>query len=426
MTASFKPRCGHLRWARLLLTHFHQVCTDSVDQHFSFSDLGSADLVVDAVYEGGNKGNAGDDPISRLAGVGNQGGFRYIGSIKPFAVKLCVLYSELSDPDWPDALHIETGRFVYYGDNKTPGHSLHGSTDTGAAGKKGNRILQEVFDRLHSNKREEIPPFLVFTKGAKGRDVVFRGLAVPGAPDLSPTEDLIAVWKSKNGRRFQNYVATFTILDVPCVSRVWLNDIQNWNNPFSKAPPEWIAWRLTGSAKPLTAIATLQYRKPVEQIPTDALRQSLLRQIVAYYDQHPDWKWGFERCAAALVKMMDRNIVSLDLTRYWRDGGRDAVGSYRIGTGSTFIHVDFALEAKCKGERSGSGVRETARLIARIRHRQFGIFITTSYVAEQAYQEIIEDGHPVLIIAGIDIADLLISHGINTPNALQTWLESIG
>ena len=26
----------------------------------------------------------------------------------------------------------------------------------------------------------------------------------------------------------------------------------------------------------------------------------------------------------------------------------------------------------------------------------------------------------------VDIADLLISHGINTPNALQYWLENIG
>ena len=36
-----------------------------------FGALTGADLVVDAVYEGGTAGNAGDDPISRLVPVGN-------------------------------------------------------------------------------------------------------------------------------------------------------------------------------------------------------------------------------------------------------------------------------------------------------------------------------------------------------------------
>ena len=36
-----------------------------------------------------------------------------------------VLYSDLSDHDWPDVLDVELGRFTYYGDNKKPGHPLH-------------------------------------------------------------------------------------------------------------------------------------------------------------------------------------------------------------------------------------------------------------------------------------------------------------
>ena len=39
------------------------------------------DLVVDAVYQGGRTGNAGDDPFPRLLSVSNQGGFRYRGSL---------------------------------------------------------------------------------------------------------------------------------------------------------------------------------------------------------------------------------------------------------------------------------------------------------------------------------------------------------
>lgn len=101
---------------------------------------------------------------------------------------------------------------------------------------------------------------------------------------------------------------------------------------------------------------------------------------------------------------MDRNITDYDLTRPWRDGGRDAIGNYRIGYLDNTISVEFALEAKCKQPDSGSGIRETSRLISRLRHRQFGIFVTTSYVANQAYKEILEDQHPVVIISGIDIA----------------------
>jgi nucleoside-diphosphate-sugar epimerase len=46
-------------------------------------------------------------------------------------------------------------------------------------------------------------------------------------------------------------------------------------------------------------------------------------------------------------------------------------------------------------------------LISRLRFRQFGIFVTTSYLATQAYKEIREDGHPVVVLAARDIADLL-------------------
>jgi len=68
----------------------------------------------------------------------------------------------------------------------------------------------------------------------------------------------------------------------------------------------------------------------------------------------------------------------------------------------------FALEAKLYDlSGSGVGVAEVARLISRLRHRQFGVLVTTSYVAKQAYQEIRADQHPVVILAGRDIVDLL-------------------
>jgi hypothetical protein len=44
---------------------------------FPFSSLSAADLVIDAAYEGGTKGNTGDDVLGKLIpGAGNRGGFR--------------------------------------------------------------------------------------------------------------------------------------------------------------------------------------------------------------------------------------------------------------------------------------------------------------------------------------------------------------
>jgi hypothetical protein len=113
-------------------------------RRFGYDQLPNAPLIVDAAYEGGHFGDVRDDPISRLLGGGNQGGFRYLGSLRPFAVRQCVLYTDLSDPDWPDRLDVETGRFIYFGDNKTPGQGLHDTQ------RRGNLILREVFERTHT------------------------------------------------------------------------------------------------------------------------------------------------------------------------------------------------------------------------------------------------------------------------------------
>ena len=43
-------------------------------------------------------------------------------------------------------------------------------------------------------------------------------------------------------------------------------------------------------------------------------------------------------------------------------------------------------------------------------------------MALQAYQEIIEDGHPVLVLAATDIAKILIDNGISDEAELSRWL----
>lgn len=83
------------------------------------------------------------------------------------------------------------------------------------------------------------------------------------------------------------------------------------------------------------------------------------------------------------------------------------------------------MEAKCYEPQNSNGVHLTSRLISRLKHRQFGYFVTTSFVSTQAYNEIIEDNHPVIIFAGRDIARILIEHGYNSELKVLAWLERI-
>jgi len=380
----------------------------------AFSELQDAALCVDAVYQGGRRGNAGDDPLGPLLNVSNQGGFRYRGTVE--TLELLVLTSSLNDPDWPDALDKETGVFTYYGDNKRPGRLLHETP------RFGNKLLRRVFEGAHGGAggRSRVPPIFIFENAGEWRDVVFLGLAVPGTTDLRSSEDLVAVWKVSDGKRFQNYRARLTILDAPVISRAWIKDILAKHPNSSNAPEAWLAWVEKGRHRPLLANRSLEYRTKSEQLPADSEGTAMIRALQAFFAEKPH---RFEACAAAIARMMLPDIASIDLTRPSRDGGRDAIGQFRIGSGAASVLVDFALEAKCYGLSNSVGVREMSRLISRLRHRQFGILVTTSYVDIQAYKEIKEDQHPIIIIAASDIAQLLRINGQADAKSVEAWLQ---
>jgi len=379
-----------------------------------FADLRSADLELDRVYEGGKAGNRGDDPISRLLPVGNAGGFRFLGSPSKGTVRAVVLYTSGADPDWPDRLETAAGTFTYYGDNKHPGRQLHETP------RKGNLFLRRIFEALHATGgREEIPPIFLFAKADAGADVRFRGLLVPGAPTVPADEHLVAIWRTADDQRFQNYRATFSVLAVSPVERRWLDAIVG-GNPLLHAPTPWAKWRRTGIADRLLAPRTITYRTREEQMPADDVGKAMLAAVHAHFVGNPH---GFEACAAQLWMMLAPATEEIELTRPSRDGGRDAIGQYAVGPPDDRVRIDFALEAKCYGPLNSVGVRDVSRLISRLRHRQFGVFMTTSFVNRQAYQEVRDDGHPVAIVTGRDIVELLKRRGWGTPTAVQTWLD---
>lgn len=92
---------------------------------FKFEDLcRDTPLLIDAIYESGNKGNSSDDPFHPLLGVGNQGGFRKSKMGKTSDYAFIVLFTTGTEIEWPDFLDRQTGIFRYYGDNRTFGRDF--------------------------------------------------------------------------------------------------------------------------------------------------------------------------------------------------------------------------------------------------------------------------------------------------------------
>ncbi|MGB4770015.1 MAG: restriction endonuclease [Chitinophagaceae bacterium] len=374
------------------------------------------DLNIDTIFKGGKRGNAGDDPISKILKCGNQAGFRYSGSYKDFSFPYIVLYSSFNDYDWPDSIDFHNGIFTYNGDNKKAGLDIHDTE------RKGNLILQRSFDLLHSKEYSQIKPFFVFGKGYEGRDVIFRGIAVPGGIGYSSTDDLTAIWKYNANHRFQNYRAIFTILDIPTVKAEWISDLESGKILTDNTPKPYLDFARNGKYTPLISERSLPIRLRHEQLPSTYEDLAMLKAILDFFAPRPH---DFELFAADITRMFLSNVVEIDVTRPWRDGGRDALGKYRIGSEESFILVDFAMEAKCYDfSKSSVGVREVSRLISRIRNRQFGVLVTTSFVAKQAYEEVVIDGHPIIFLTGRDIVDLLKRKGYTSVDMVLTWIRS--
>lgn len=117
-------------------------------------------------------------------------------------------------------------------------------------------------------------------------------------------------------------------------------------------------------------------------------------------------------------------MASIEVTRPSRDGGRDALGEYRLGPTQDPVRLQFALEAKCYDpDGGGINVRMVSRLISRIKHREFGVFVTTAFIGPQPYQEVREDGHPIIFLVGRDLVEILKRMGLTAPATLAAYLE---
>ena len=391
---------------------------------FKFEELTTAPLVVDAVYEGGTIGNLNSEVLSKLLSaeddkgetlkVHNAGGFRYRGRRpKPLVVALT---SNSSEPAWPDSINPFTGQLTYFGDNRSPGE-LH-ETKLG-----GNQILADSFACFGdgSKARESLPVFFYFTKW-RGFSQQFRGLVVPGGIGVTSDDQLSAIWRTKGGSRFQNYRALFTVLNIPEISREWISDLMLGKDRLLNAPESYKRWVATGKYEPLVSENVIRVRTKQEQLPQDDMGLKLVAHIHTRFEDKPH---EFEPVALALWGLLSKLPMDAEVTRQAVDGGRDAFGVVRIGPMGDPLKLNFVLEAKCYGINNSVGVKETSRLISRLRRHHFGVLVTTSYIGNQAYEEIREDDHPVVLMTGADIANVLQANGHDNEKKLDAWIDTV-
>lgn len=147
----------------------------------------------------------------------------------------------------------------------------------------------------------------------------------------------------------------------------------------------------------------------------------MLAAIHAHFQDRPT---DFEKCAVDIWRLIAPATGTVDVTRPSRDGGRDAVGEYVLGPAADPMKIDFALEAKCYAPTTVVGVRDVSRLVSRLRHRNFGVFVTLSHFNAQVYDEVRQDGHPIALVCGRDVVDALRGKGYGDVAAVTAWLEA--
>lgn len=202
-----------------------------------YSELESADLIIDCIYESGEESGNDSDVISKLLNTRNQGGFRKKRTSEDIPGKFAYVGLEVNTnkEEWPNEFDAESGILKYYGDNNKPGPNLFQNTI------HGNKLLLDVFSKLHSGQSlEDIPPFFVFLKTGERRNLRFLGLAAPGNPSISPGNDLKTIWSTINGERYINYLAYFTILDTgdEPITRQWIDSLYDADEDDSLYAPE--------------------------------------------------------------------------------------------------------------------------------------------------------------------------------------------
>jgi hypothetical protein len=308
---------------------------------------------------------------------------------------------------WHDVVDLSQGQITYWGDSKFD--ELRRLDDF-----QGNAHLKRINEHLLEGERTLIPPILHFSKPRKGV-VLFNGLCV--------LEKLEHTWFDDGGRPVRNYRAVLDILDCDTVSVAWLHgrakasSIQNVDN-HPECPVAWKQYK-SGVTRRID-IWQKQVRSKVAQCPPsgsdDALILSQLTDLNSY---------DFERVVVAAFKAVKEVQHRVTGTRPTGDGGFDFFGTFSFEPPLSY-EIHFRGEVKKYAVGNGVSPKEVSRLVARLSRREYGIFVTTSYFSEQAQREVLADGYPVHLMAGIDLVNMLRRLRIASRSEIRKeWLQSV-
>ena len=395
----------------------------SIVKSIPFTQLEGLPLTAGVVYDGGEAGNISDDPLALLLKGGNSGRFRYCGSVENLNYLIVTITTD--NRRWPDTIDPQTGTIVCHGDNRSPGTGIHDTP------KHGNLILKNLFQALHSSKnpRGRVPPIFLFCKypnKASPRSIRFIGLCAPGSPGLQSPKDLTRKQGQLGPKRFWNYCAVLTILDVPVIKRAWIHDLETSRIDSPHRPIVWKMWQKSGLYRPLKQGRRFSPRSTDMQLPEDNLHKAMLFKLYRYFSSVP---YKFLHFAADMYALTDSKISLGPVRRHSSDGSYGITGKLRFGIDAEPVYLDFLVAAKCYNPGMGTrkrrsvGAKEMLKLLSRLETRQFGVMVTTSVVVWQAYEEFRKQKVPMVCIAGADIIDILISKNITTVRQLTVWLS---
>jgi hypothetical protein len=363
----------------------------------------------------GNPHLAGDEFSSWLTvdghTIGMTGGIRPRSYIRPFGIRLpayIVLVTanvagDYANP-WHDVIDDRAGIIWYWGDAKFSDRKKQ--CDEFA----GNRCLKAVFDELLVGDRASVPPILHFSRPSTGQ-LVFNGLCALEAMELT--------WFEDHGRPIRNYRCGLSILDAENVSVNWLRyRVVATSKQFlgEGAPDVWADY-VRGRTR-RRQVWKARVRSTEAQLPQpDTPDEKLLLQLLSLSPKQ------FEAVIVGMFREMKSVEHSITQTRYVNDSGFDFFGKFTMPLP---VGYEIPLRGEVKRWKQGVGVGEVSRLVARLRRGEYGVFVTTSYYSKQAQEEVIEDGYPVKLFAGIDLVRFLRELKLATGEQLnEKWLAAV-
>jgi hypothetical protein len=220
-----------------------------------------------------------------------------------------------------------------------------------------------------------------------------------------------------SGNAFANYEFECAVLTMKhegeLVDWSWISARRNSaidnDHALRTAPRAWKQWVKHGEAA-LPRVRRRLLRRTVT--PTSAQTPApgssdaaVLQKIHEHYDKRQVY---FESLAAAIAERIvapsGGGYTTHGVTRGSGDFGIDLIAQLDIGHGFYRAPLVVLGQAKCVTPGSQTSAKDLARTVARLRRGWLGVFVTKGVFTERAQLEVFEDGYPLVMIPGLQVA----------------------